>query len=86
VELPAGELVRLHDRDDFFHAVQRLDVILVEVRLFAHRADHGAELPARHVRLTPHALDLAHDAVHGLIRCGGSQNDDHGDTLLSKCK
>ena len=47
MKLAAGEFVRLHDRDDFFDAVQRCQMVLVDQPLFADRADDGSELPLR---------------------------------------
>ena len=55
--------------DDLRSAVERGEVIHVDVRLLAHRADDGAERALRQVRRAPHPLDLPADAVNaGLAR------------------
>ncbi len=43
LELAAGELVGLHDGDDFFYAVEGGEVVLVDEAFFADGADDGAE-------------------------------------------
>src|SRR4051812_46579650 len=58
MKLAARELVRLHDRDDLFHALKARQVIDIERSLFADRADDGAELAAGEVGLGAHPFDL----------------------------
>ena len=53
MKLAAGEFVRLHDRDDFFHAVQRGQMVLVDESLFADGADDGAESALRQMGAHP---------------------------------
>jgi len=67
VKLAAGELVRLHDGDDFFHAVQGRQMVLVDQPFLADGADDGAEAPLAEMRLASHALDFVDHAVNGRL-------------------
>ncbi len=78
VKLAAGEFVRLHDGDDFFDAVERGQVVLIDQPVFADGADDGAELALAEMRLASHPLDFGDDAVDGRLRRVLVHYDDQG--------
>ena len=78
MKIAAGELVRLHDRNDFFNAVQGCQMILVDQSLFAHSPDDGAKPPLTEMRLAAHALDFADHAVDSRLGRVRIHDDDQG--------
>ena len=78
MKLAAGEFVRLHDGDDFFHAVEGRQMVLVDQAVFADGPDDGAELALAEMGLAAHPLDFGDDAVDGRLRRVLSHYDDQG--------
>jgi hypothetical protein len=77
MKLARGELVRLHDGDDFFDPVEALQMVEVEAGFLTHGPDDGAELALREVRGAPHAFNLAAHAVNAGLRRAWAHDDDH---------
>ena len=77
VELAAGQLERLHDRDDGLDPLDRLQRLGLELVLIADHADDGPRHPLAEVGGEPQVFDPGDDVPDHLVGRVRLQNDDH---------
>src|SRR5581483_7319882 len=83
VELAAGELVRLHDRQGLLDAGDRQQRLGVQLVLVADDADDRAVLALADVRLQAELVDALDDVLELGGGGVGAQDDDHGSRFRS---
>src|SRR4029434_9404101 len=78
LELPARELERLRDAHHFAHPFEKFEVAVIEIAVYADRAEHGMRSTCRtmHVKtvcdqFVDHVLNLG-------VRCALLHDNDHG--------
>src|SRR5438876_11984234 len=77
MELPAGQLERLHDGQDLFHTGNGGQRLGLEFVLVADNADDGAVLALADVRLESQLHNPVEDVIDLLARGMGTYDDDH---------
>ena len=78
VELAAGQLERLEDRQHLLDAGNGLQRLGLELVLVADDADDGALLAPAEVRLEAQLADAFENVFDLLVRGVGPENDNHG--------
>ena len=84
VELAAGELERLHDRQGLFHVRNLHQHFGLRLRLVADDADDGAAFAPAHVRSKAEFLDAFDDMVDLFERGIRLYNENHDEPCTSK--
>ncbi|OPZ96196.1 MAG: hypothetical protein BWY71_01998 [Planctomycetes bacterium ADurb.Bin412] len=77
VKIPAGQLIRLHNRQYIFHPLDAQQLVRKDRLLFPDRPDNRPELPLRYMRTQPQLLDSSYDLLRHFLRGSGTQYNQH---------